>query len=352
MKIGMISLYLPSGSKIGSGYQAHYMATALSRRGHDVTMHTPCPAVDGAPYKTVTVDVGSSMRTFRFAWNLRRVDWNQFDVIHAHGDDYWLWNIRPPHVRTMHGSCFAEAMNIPGLGEKLRMTMLGASEILATIAADRTVCVSQNTRRYYPWVRSVIMNGVDTSAFYPGGEKETAPTILFVGTLHNRKRGSVLLEAFQKAIRPAIPDAQMWMVCGDGPATPGVTYFKDIPLAQLADLYRRAWVFCLPSSYEGFGVPYIEAMASGLPVVATPNQGAVEVLESGKWGVITDIGVIGPELIRLLQNPTERQRLSQAGLQRAKAFAWDNIISQYERVYGDLLPLPATGERVVERGAQ
>jgi phosphatidylinositol alpha-mannosyltransferase len=335
MKIGMISLYLPSGSKIGSGYQAHYMATALAHRGHEVTMHTPCAPVPGAPYRTVTLDVGNSLRTFRFAWRLRHVDWNRFDVIHAHGDDYWLWNIRPPHIRTMHGSCFAEAVHIPGLWNKLRMLMLGTSEVLATLAADRTVCVSQNTRRHYPWVRNVILNGVDTSAFRPGGVKESTPTILFVGTLHNRKRGAALLEAFKNEIRPALPSAQMWMVCGDGPAVGGVTYFKDIPMEQLADLYRRAWVFCLPSSYEGFGVPYIEAMASGTPVVATPNVGAVEVLGDGKWGVLTPIERIAPEILRLLRDPAERDRLTRAGLERVQDFSWDHILSQYERTYAE-----------------
>src|SRR5438105_2635136 len=87
----MISFYLPSGSKIGSGYQAHYMANALARRGHRVTMFSPCGPSEGAAYDTATVDVGRSLRTFRFAWNLRRVDFAPFDVVHAHGDDYWLW---------------------------------------------------------------------------------------------------------------------------------------------------------------------------------------------------------------------------------------------------------------------
>src|SRR4029434_4982578 len=96
MKIAMISLSLPSGSKIGSGYQAHYMADAMSRRGHRVTMFRPCAATDGALYETVMIPVGGSMRTFRFAWNLRKIDFGGFDVIHAHGDDYWLWGQNTP----------------------------------------------------------------------------------------------------------------------------------------------------------------------------------------------------------------------------------------------------------------
>lgn len=337
MKIAMISLYLPSGSKIGSGYQAHYMASAMTRRGHRVTMFSPCVPTDGALYETVTMPVGERMRTFRFAWNLRRIDFSGFDVVHAHGDDYWLWGRNlPVHVRTMHGSCLAETLHVPGAGEKLRMAMLGVSEVLATVVADRTVCVSRNTRRYYPWVRDVIMNGVDVEAFRPQEERESAPTVLFVGTYHNRKRGKLLMDEFARAIRPALPNAQLWMVCDDAPVAPGVTVFGRVSLEKLAELYRRAWVFCLPSSYEGFGVPYIEAMASGTPVVATPNVGACEVLGNGRFGVIVAPRDLGKSLLRLLFDSSERERLRRVGLERTRDFDWNRIAGQYERIYVDL----------------
>lgn len=336
MNIAITSLYLPSGSKIGAGYQAHYMANAMVRQGHDVTMFSPCEHPEEALYKTVTVDPGRHLRTFGFAWALRRIDFSGFDVVHAHGDDYWLWGRKKPvHIRTMHGACLAEAKNIPGLKEKLRMAMLGVSEILATRVADRTVCVSENTRRYFPWLRDVIMNGVDIHAFTPSDEKEPGPTILFVGTYQNRKRGKLLFEAFQQQILPALPSARLWMVCGDAPDAPGVTVFGRVSTEQLTDLYRRAWVFCLPSSYEGFGVPYIEAMASGTPVVATPNVGACEVLDNGKFGVLTAPEELGAALLTLLQNAKERERLRRVGLERAQEFAWERIVAQYERIYAE-----------------
>ena len=320
------------------------MANALTGRGHSVTMFSPCAGSEGALYKTVTLDVGQRLRTFGFALKLRNIDYSPFDLVHAHGDDYWLWSRRryPAHIRTMHGSCLAEALHIPSFPGKLRMLMLGLSEILATVVADRTVCVSRNTTRYYPypWVHDVIMNGVDTSAFHPstGSEqKDSAPTILFVGTYHNRKRGKLLMEEFEAVIRPAIPEAQLWMVCEQAPPAAGVTVFSRIPLDQLTDLYRRAWVFCLPSSYEGFGVPYIEAMASGLPVIATPNPGSLEVLDNGKFGLIAEPAVLGQTILSLLQNPDERGRLTSLGLERVQEFTWDRIVDQYEAVYNRVL---------------
>lgn len=338
MKIGMISLYLPSEDKIGAGYQAHYMANALVRAGHAVTMFSPARRPDDALYEHHLVDTGNSMRTFRFAWNLRRMNWSKFDVIHATGDDYWLWGRRKPcHVRTMMGSCLSEALHIPGLREKTRMFMLGLTEILATRVAHRTVCISENTRRYYPWLKDVIVCGVDLEAFRPDGKKEQDPTILFVGTYQNRKRGKLLMEAFATTVRPALPNAKLWMVCGDAPSAPGVEVLGRLSTFELTERFRRAWVFCLPSSYEGFGVPYIEALAAGTPVIATPNVGALEVLKGGEYGKIVESEDLGGALLHLLTHDQERDDFAKKGLEYSQRFAWEKVVEQYEQIYADIL---------------
>jgi len=334
--IAMISLYLPGDSKIGSGWQAHYMANALVKRGHRVTMFSPDRPGEGALYDYRRVDHGPRFKTFRFAWRLRKMGLEQFDFIHAHGDDYWLWSRKyPPHVRTMHGSCLAEALHNPTLKGKCRMLLLGLSELLATQVADRTICVSRDTCRYYPGVNDVIVNGVDLDAFHPCPieEKEPRPTILFVGTYHNRKRGKLLMEQFQQVVRAAIPDAQLWMVCGDAPEADGVTVFGTVSTPKLAELYRKATVFCLPSSYEGFGVPYIEAMASGTPVVATPNPGACEILDESRYGRIVQPGQLGRTLVELLSSPDRQGGLREAGLRRSEEYGWERIVELYEQVY-------------------
>ena len=338
--VAVISLYLPSGHKIGAGYQAHYMANTLVRRGHYVRMFSPSIKPDDAAYDHQRVDVGESLRTFRFAWNLRRVDWSRYDVIHAHGENYWLrTGGRPIHVRTMHGSCLAEALHVPRMKEKLRMFLLGITEMLAYAAADATVGVSQNTLRSYPWIKRCILNGVDTSVFCPAAEggREKEPTILFVGTYRNRKRGKLLMDAFARSVLPAIPTAKLWMVCSDAPTAQNVEVLGRLSTAELADRYRRAWAFCLPSSYEGFGVPYIEAMASGTPVVATPNVGALEVLANGKYGVIAEPADLGNTLRDLLNDSVGRQRLAAVGLERSRIFSWDSVAAQYEALYAELM---------------
>lgn len=334
----MISQYLPSGSKIGVGYQVHALANALCDRGHDVTVFSGCPASAGARYRTEQLLLQGHLRTFRFASALRRVDLSSYDVLHAHGDDYWLWKRRvPAHVRTLHGSCFDEALRISGLKERVRMLALGLSEVLATAVADRTVVVSPHTRRWTPWVRDVIPNGVDGRLFFPGREKESTPTILFVGTYGQRKRGRLLMEAFRTVVQPALPSARLWMVSTDAPEADGVVLHGRVGDKELVDLYRRAWVFCLPSTYEGFGIPYAEALCCGTPVVATPNPGSTYVLDGGSAGVLVGADDLGAALLDVLTDTTLRHDLAQRGLRRSRDFLLSDVVSQYERLYEGLI---------------
>ncbi len=335
MKIACISYYLPGASQMGPGYQAHYLANALVSRGHQVIMFSPCPRPEGASYEHRRVHVRPPLRSLRFALALRRLSWGEFDAVHAHGEDFLLrLRGRPVHIRTMHGSCFVESLHAQGLRNRLRMVWLGLGEVLATIVADRTVCISENTRRAFPWCKTVIPCGVDTDIFRPGGSKSAQPSILFVGVLDSRKRGRLLLDVFLREVRPAIPEAELWIVRDDSPVqAPGVRCFGPVDVDTLAELYRKAWIFCLPSTYEGFGVPYVEAMASGTPVVATPNPGAREVTRDGADGVLVGDKLLGRTLVELLLDAAQREVLTWRGLERARDFSWERVCQQYEEVY-------------------
>lgn len=343
LRIAMISYYLPTGSKIGVGYWVDQFARALAGRGHAVTIWSSCPPPPQAPYHVVQVPLTGSNRTFRFALHLRQVDFSDYDILHAHGDDYWLWRRRvPAHVRTMHGSCFSEALRIHGARERLRMAALGVGETLATFVADHTAVISPPTRRWMPWVTTVIPDGVDLARFTAddGVPRSEQPSILFVGTFEQRKRGRLLFEAFQQVVRPALPKAELWAVSEDFPPAPGVVRCGRLSDRDLTDLYHRAWVFCLPSSYEGLGIPYIEAMASGLPVVATANPGARFVTRDGLDGLLVDADALGPGLLRLLRDGGTRRALADAGRHRAELLSLTRTVEQYERIYQDLLRPP------------
>ena len=327
-------MYLPSGSKIGVGYVVHTFANELVKRGHEVTVFSQSGASADSLYEVVVVPSGTHLRTFGFAWNLRQYDFTEFDVLNAHGDDWFLWGCkRPRHVHTYHGSLLAETLHAKGLVAKLRMAAMALCEYGSCLLADELVGVSQNTRRYIPAIRTVIPNGVDLSAFHPTDDKSGAPSLLFVGTMHGRKRGAMLLDIFRREIQPRVPGAEFWAVCENPIEGEGIRWFGRVPAEQLCELYRRAWVFCLPSSYEGFGVPYIEAMASGTPVVASHNVGAIEITDDGHFGLLANDEELGESLIHVLTDSNLRRDLREAGLKRAGDFAWQRVCEQYEALY-------------------
>jgi glycosyltransferase involved in cell wall biosynthesis len=148
------------------------------------------------------------------------------------------------------------------------------------------------------------------------------------------------MEVFYRQVRPQIPEAQLWMVCGDAPSAPGVEVLGRVGDEELADRYRRAWVFCLPSTYEGFGVPYAEALASGTAVVATPNRGARDVLGHGAHGRLVADEDLGLTLVDLLLHEDERDALARKGPSRAADFDWRSVVARYETIYRELLASP------------
>jgi len=147
----------------------------------------------------------------------------------------------------------------------------------------------------------------------------------------------LLADVFEQVVRPAIPKAKLWMVSTDVPPRPHVEVLGRLTDDELAERYRRAWVFCLPSTYEGFGVPYVEALASGTPVVATPNVGAREVLAGGEFGVLAADSDLGRALVELLGSGELRADLAARGRERASTYAWPTVVEAYEGVYRELL---------------
>ena len=171
-------------------------------------------------------------------------------------------------MRTLHGSCLSEALRIHGAWERLRMVLLGLSELLATVVADETVSVSRRSTRWMPWVKTVIPNGVDRAISTRAALRESIDSVR--RHVPEEKARTAPHGTCSTRGRPVLP-RRLWMVAEDAPEARNVTVLGRVSDDELAELYRQAWVFCLPSTYEAFGIPYVEAMASGCPVVATPN---------------------------------------------------------------------------------
>jgi glycosyltransferase involved in cell wall biosynthesis len=176
----------------------------------------------------------------------------------------------------------------------------------------------------------------------------TSKYILWVGTLEPRKNLPTLIEAYRelKSIH-----SEYTLVLGGGPGW----QYQDIlnltlslgsriqstgylPQGDLIPLYAGASLFVYPSLYEGFGMPLLEAMASGVPIVASRTSSIPEVV--GDAGVLVDplsISDISEAILKLLNNSSLRSSFREKGIQRAKQFTWERAAQETLRVYQEII---------------
>ncbi len=219
------------------------------------------------------------------------------------------------------------------------MVMLGFTEVLASLVADRTVLVSPATRKWAPWVSTVIPNGVSLRRRRPTSRGRRTPSCCSSARGRDASAAAMLAEAFVEQVLPALPEAELWMVSRDVPADvhPSVKALGRVSDEELADLYARAWVFCLPSSYEGFGIPYAEAMAAGCRSSRPRTPARATSPTRDAPGVLVEDDRLGPELLDLLRDDARRGDLASRGWERSREFSLERVVSAYEDVYRDVL---------------
>ena len=216
--------------------------------------------------------------------------------------------------------------------------------------ADRVLAVSERTKRdlveRYGLAEDKIVvtpNGVDAAFSPEGPRRDGRPYALFVGTLQPRKDPLTAIEALpllEHDLRLVIvgPDKG-----GGAEARRAVTQLElggrveftgHVERDELAQLYRGAACLVFPSRYEGFGLPVLEAMASGTPVVATRAGAVPEV--AGDAAILIEPGdpvALAGGIERAL---ADRDRLVQAGLARASRFSWAETARRTLDVYLEL----------------
>jgi glycosyltransferase involved in cell wall biosynthesis len=258
-------------------------------------------------------------------------------------------------VRTLHGSSLSESwFNGIRAGSPKRFALhfyFYLMELVADARATRVAAVSAGTGRHFPRVHAVIPNGISVSRFVEaarGTAKSAVPSIIFIGELASRKRGLFLVDVFLDVIRPKVAACELWLVSPDRPvradATPanGVHHLGPLDDGELAARLASAWVMCLPSAYEGFGRPYAEAIAAGTVAAATPNPGAIDVLDQGRAGTLVSDAELGDALARILGDPAARELLIAAGRSRAAQYDWSAVAARYEALYEDAIHASAT----------
>ena len=195
--------------------------------------------------------------------------------------------------------------------------------------------------------------GVDRS-FNPGKSqlKGFSPQyVLFLGNLEPRKNLKTLLAAYQSLPREiqnrnplVIAGAEAWGTrdvkrgCRNFDETGKVILTGYFPQKSLPDLYRGASLFVYPSFYEGFGLPVLEAMASGVPVIASNAASLPEVV--GDAGIVVnpyDADELREAMVRILDSETMRKELMEKGLARAEHFSWEKCAKETLAIYKKVL---------------
>lgn len=171
--------------------------------------------------------------------------------------------------------------------------------------------------------------------------------VLFVGAIQRRKNIARLVQAFERmpegwrlALAGA-PDgfgaAQELETVERSPRRSAIDVPGYVSAAALEDLYQRARIFAFPSLDEGFGMPLLDAMAHGVPVVTSSRSALPEV--AGDAALLVDpfdVDAIGNALLRLAAGDALREDLIRRGLARARLFTWDSAIERTWNVYHEI----------------
>jgi phosphatidyl-myo-inositol alpha-mannosyltransferase len=340
MKIAILAASLPESNRKLGGVEVavHRLANELTKNcGNEICVFSLCPLPSDALYQHKQLFTNLSwIKTkigtwFILPFLLNFVDLREFDLVHLHGDDWFYLHRVTASVRTLHGSAWHEAKTATSLKRKLAQSIIYPLEHLSARLATISIAVGEDTGEIYHLDRQ-IDNGVDLEKFYPGA-KTLDPSILFVGTWKGRKRGEFIFNNFVEYVLPKQPNAILWMAIDFCPSHPSVVDLKFPKDEDLAKLFRKAWVFAYPSIYEGFGIPYVEALASGTAIISSSNTGAKYILDDGRYGVIADDNSFGQSLIDLIDRVDKRAMLSQIGIARAKEFSWEVVAEKYSEIY-------------------
>jgi len=258
-----------------------------------------------------------------------------FKLIHAHGvfpcgraAASWARELGVPFVVSVHGLDAFHDRQAPGWSKR----WCRESSILTYMAASKVLCVSrlaadivtEGTGRHGGV--EVLYNGVDTELFHPGEKEPEEAVVLSVGNLTSIKGQDVVLRALA-SIREKFKGLR-YEIIGEGPERERlerlaveldlggrVSFLGAKPRAEVAQAMRRCSVFALPSRYEALGCVYLEAMASGKPVIACRGQGIAEVISHGEngWLVGTDdVWGVSAALEAILVDADRRRTMGQA----------------------------------------
>ncbi len=284
------------------------------------------------------------------------LDRERFDVLHVHcpvSPVLPLLAIRvapQPIVGTFHSTVTSD----------LAFRLFRRALLPSFQRINKCLAVSEEARscvlRHFPGPVDILPNGVSPDRFRPGLPRlerfdDGIPNLLFVGRHDPRKGLPELMSACDALARDSVPFRLI--VVGDGvlrkriermargALAPRVHFEGRVSNDRLPQYYASADVFCSPArGGESFGIVLLEAMASGVAIVATDLPGYRTVLTPGEEGLVVpthDPASLARALRTLLEDPALRGEMGARGMVTARRFAWPAIVDRLESIYASLL---------------
>jgi len=333
------------------------LGAALVRRGHEVLHYSAA----WSPSHTQEDGV-ETIRLRRLARHdyrheadfgrrlLPRLALQRFDAVHSLGRHDAVASIRAARlVRDGRRTVFTD-LGLPdrAFWPTRRQARAAASVVdgIDVYSGMSQTAVDYLAKNYGRVDGVVVPGGVALEAFRPAAAREPRPTMLFSGAIAERRKGVPVLLAALPLIAAAEPDVALWL---SGPGDPEPFLAEAPPGARervrvlgVGDSHRqherygRAWVTCLPSMHDSFGMALVESLACGTPLVTTTHGAPKELLTEGVTGELCapeDPGSLAQACLRAF-SLARRPETVAACRQSAEPFDWDRAVAPLcERLY-------------------
>ena len=355
----------------GSERLVHDVATALSRRGHEVSVLTTHPGrtelelEDGIrvvrSWRPPSLPRTGDLEYFTLNAPITgvRLLQDDFDLAHAFFPvDAWAATKArrvggPPVAFSFHGIPDRNYL----VARRRRLDMITAAARDADAVSVLSAAAAKPYRRYLLRDPVVLPGGVFCSDFDVDVARSEIPTLICTASLGDpRKGGASLMKAFALA-REKVPRARLLLAGGRDPfmsrvsidLPEGVEVIDGDDTADLAAAYGSAWASVLPATKEAFGLVLIESLAAGTPAIAVRSGACPEILSEENLGRLVapdDISALADAMFEALATPPDVD-VAAACRRRAADFDWERVASLYEDLHS--LALEETGDQVSQR---
>jgi glycosyltransferase involved in cell wall biosynthesis len=310
----------------------------LPRVAPDLALAAVTRRPDLVPAGVEPIELPARSQELRMAWSLPRLLRRLAPEL-AHFQHALPLGYRGRSVLTVHDLSFERDPSLMG-----RLDRLTFRAVVPRSArrADAVLAVSERTKHDVVELYGVPAAGVTVTpnavdpAFFPaqhGPRVHMHTYLLFVGAIQERKNPLAALDAADAVGLPlVVAGPEKDSALAGALRARGADLRGYVTKDELADLYRGASALLLPSRYEGFGLPVLEAMACGTPVVATDDAALREV--GGDAAVYSEDGDLAAAVRVALD---EHDARAAAGIERARLFSWEETARRTADVYRDVL---------------